>query len=99
MQLVVPKGQQTFSRVARDHQPQGMGIAKPMLLLLLAEIRQAWQSVNFCAVNRQGWPGFTKGSCAERLTAIGQHRHSLEQGGSHLGQRRDAEARIGSNQG
>ena len=99
MQLVVPKGQQPFSRVARDHQPQGMGITEPMLLLLLAEISQTWQSVNFSAVNRQRWSGFTKGSCAERLTAIGQHRHPLEQGGSHLGQRRDAQARIGGDQG
>ena len=77
MQFVVPKRQQPLGRMARDHQPQGMGIAKPMLLLLLAEIRQAWQPMNFSAVNRKRWPGFTKCCGALRLTAIGQHRHSL----------------------
>ena len=99
MQFVVPKRQQPFRWMAGDHQPQGMGITKPMLLLLLAEIRQAWQPMNFSAVNRQRWPGFTKSCAALRLAAIGQHRQPLEQGGGHLGQRRDAQARVSGHQG
>jgi hypothetical protein len=85
--------------MARDHQPQGVSIAKPMLLLLLGEISEAWQTMNFSAVNGQNRPRFTKSCGAGWLAAISKDSQSLQDRGSDLGDWSHAPACLGCNKG